>query len=329
MFRCSESVPILLITGLAAGALAACSHETQKPLTGPAATARAAERPSAFFESEDVRIFTIGKLSAAALRDGALEFPNDNEIFGVGRTPDEVASVLSAAGAPTDKIHLSIQPLLVKATNRVLLFDTGAGANMGPNAGRLPASMATAGVDPRSVTDIFISHVHGDHVGGLVDAHGALVFVNATIHLSAPEWAFLKGMNAESAKNAGITQYDPLVRAITPRVATFEADSPIIPGLVKAVEIKGHTPGHSGYLITSGESSLLYAGDALHHYVISTQRPAWTNSFDWDTAAAAASRNELLAQSAASRQRLYFVHFPFPGIGRIEKRGSGFVWVPE
>jgi glyoxylase-like metal-dependent hydrolase (beta-lactamase superfamily II) len=328
MSRYSSGVALLLAAWLAAGALAACSHEAQKPPTGTSVAARAIQR-RALSESADVKPFTIGNLSAAALRDGALEFPNDNEVFGVGRTPDEVAAVLSAAGAPTDKLHLSIQPLLVRTTNRVMLFDTGAGTNMGPSAGRLPASMAAAGVDPRSVTDICISHVHGDHVGGLVDAQGALVFVNATIHLSAPEWAFLKGMNAEAAKNAAIARHDTLVRAITPKVVTFAPGAPIIRDLVEAVEIKGHTPGHSGYPITSGESSLLYAGDALHHYVVSTQRPEWPNSFDWDTAGAARSRTELLARSAASRQRLYFVHFPFPGIGRIEMRGNRYVWVPE
>lgn len=299
---------MLLIALIAAVALAACSP--------------------ALSQSGDVKPFAIGALSAVALRDGALELPNDNKVFGVGHTPEEVAALLRAAGAPTDKLHLSIQPLLVKARDRVLLFDAGAGANFGPSAGRLRASLKAADVQPEMVTDIFISHAHGDHVGGLIDAEGAPVFVNATIHLSAPEWAFLKGMNAETAKNVGIAQHGALVRAIASRVATFEPGSQVIPDLVEAVEIKGHTPGHSGYLITSDQRSLLYVGDALHHYVVSTQRSKWPNSFDSDKATAAASRTELLAQSAASGQRLYVVHFPFPGIGKVEKRGDGFVWIP-
>ncbi|HET7553274.1 MAG TPA: MBL fold metallo-hydrolase [Gemmatimonadaceae bacterium] len=264
-----------------------------------------------------------------ALHDGALNFPNDNAVFGVGRTPAEVAALLEAAGAPGDSLHLSIQPLLVKTNDRVLLFDTGAGANLGPGAGRLPTALAAAGIDPRSVTDIFISHAHGDHVGGLVNAQHTLVFPNATIHLAAPAWTFLKGMNAETARNVAIARYRDLVAAITPKVVTFAPGSEIIPGVVKAVEIPGHSPGHSGYMITSGQESLFYIGDALHHYVVSVQRPGWSNSFDSDPRSAAVSRRTLLERSAASGQRLYAVHLPFPGIGRIEKREGGFLWIPE
>jgi glyoxylase-like metal-dependent hydrolase (beta-lactamase superfamily II) len=264
-----------------------------------------------------------------ALRDGGIEPPNDNKVFGVGRTPEEVAAVLSAAGQPTDKLQLSIQPLLVKTTDRVLLFDTGAGSNFGPGAGQLPASLAAAGVDANSVTDIFISHVHGDHVGGLVNAEGALAFPNATIHISKPEWIYLSGMKPEAAKNVGVSNHAALVAAMTPKVDAFAPGSEIVPGTVKAVEIKGHTPGHSGYMITSGQSSLLYVGDSMHHFVVSVQKPEWACGFDGDAKTSAASSAALIAKLAADGQRVYAVHFPFPGLGKIEKRGEGFAWVAE
>src|SRR5690606_13656096 len=136
---------------------------------------------------EDVHAFRIGALQAAALRDGGMSVPNDNAVFGVGLTPKEVAGVLAGAGLETDVLHLSVQPLLVRYGGGVYLFDACAGQLMGENAGKLGASLQAAGVEPAQVTDVFISHAHGDHVGGLVDGAGALAFPNATIHISQPE----------------------------------------------------------------------------------------------------------------------------------------------
>ena len=336
MSRFAALVSKSLLTLAIATALTACaprndaSQATAETKAEPAATAPV---PAPAAASEDVKAFSIGTLSAFALRDGALEFPNDNKVFGVGRTPEEVAAVLSAAGAPTDKIQLSLQPLLVKVGDRVLLFDTGAASNFGPSAGKLPASLAAAGVDAASVTDIFISHAHGDHIGGLVDAAGKLAFPNATVHVSKPEWDFLTALDAEKAKAFGIENHAALVAAVTPKLDAFAPESELVPGTVKAVAIKGHTPGHSGYLIGSGNDTLLYIGDAAHSSIISVQKPEWVNAFDGggDTALAAASRQKLIEQSAASGQRIYGVHFPFPGVGKFEKREGThtYVWVAE
>ena len=332
MSRSAVRVSLTLLTLVAA--LAACTRQTDTspPPADTTASAPAAQPTptAAAAQSENVKPFKIGDLSALALRDGALEFPNDNQVFGVGHTSDEVAALLTAAGVATDKLRVSLQPLLVKTTDRVLLFDTGAGTNFGPSGGHLLTAMKEAAIDPQSVTDIFISHVHGDHVGGLVNASGELVFPAATIHISAAEFTFLTDMDEERAKGVGISQHALFVNTITPKIATFSVDSEIIPGLVKAVDIAGHTPGHSGYMITSGQSSLLYVGDAMHHSVISVQKPDWPNGFDGDQKLAAESRSMLLARSAASGQRLYVVHFPFPGIGTIKRRDDGsFVWAPE
>jgi len=330
MSQSSTKISMFLVALFVAVVLVACSGGKDRAQSAAsAAVTPSASQSTATPRSEDIECFTIGDLSAVALHDGTLNFPNDNEVFGVGRTPGDVAAVLEAAGAPADSLHLSIQPLLVKTNDRVLLFDTGAGANLGPGAGRLPASLAAAGIDPRRVTDIFISHAHGDHVGGLVNAQGMLAFPNAAIHISAPAWTFLKGMDVELARTAAIAHHADLVAAITPKVVVFAPGSEIIPGVVKAVAIPGHSPGHSGYLITSGRESLFYIGDALHHYVVSVRKPEWSNGFDSDPRFAATSRRALLERSAASGQRLYAVHFPFPGIGKIEKRNGGFVWIAE
>ena len=308
----------LLLTALAT-ALAACS--------GPAADP--APPPPAEPVSQDVHRFTIGGMTGIAVRDGGIEVPNDNQIFGVGRTAAEVTEVLTAAGLPGDTLQLSVQPLVVRAGGRVMLFDTGAGVATGEGAGKLVASLAEAGLTPAGITDVFISHLHGDHVGGLADAEGNPVFPNATIRISAPEWDTLRGLDDRTAATFGLRNYKQVAMAIGPDAAPFQPGGEVLPGMVRAVEVKGHTPGHSAFRIGSGSNSLLYIGDAMHHHVISVQKPEWTIAFDVDGDTGAASRASLVAELADSGQRIYSVHFPFPGLGRIEQRDGTYVWVPE
>jgi glyoxylase-like metal-dependent hydrolase (beta-lactamase superfamily II) len=273
--------------------------------------------------------FKIGSYNAVALKDGGIEAPVDGKSFIVGQPNQAVSAVLKAGGAPADHFEFSIQPLLVHAGTHVLLFDTGAGGFFGAIAGKLPESMAAAGEKPASVTDIFISHGHGDHIGGLVTPTGALAFPNAAIHISAPEWKWLSGLSDDQAKNFGIQQVSALVNTIRPKVVPFEPGADLLPGIVKAVELKGHTAGHSGYLIGSGADSVLVFGDAMHSFVVSVRKPSWQIAYDSDKQVGAATRVALVNSSAASGQRLYSEHFPFPGIGKIVKGKSGATWQPE
>jgi glyoxylase-like metal-dependent hydrolase (beta-lactamase superfamily II) len=312
-FRAVTLMAIVAVT------LSACSKKEEAPPAAAAPATPPAEAVTAATTQANVFTFKIGDLSAMALRDGGIEPPNDNKVFGVGLTPADVAAVLSANSLATDKLPLSVQPLLVRTPDRVLLFDTGAGALFGPTVGHVQTAFKEAGVDPVSVTDIFISHSHGDHVGGLVNAEGKLAFPNATIHISRPEWDHLSAQE----------QYKALAAAMTPKVDAFAPGAELIPETVKAVEVKGHTPGHSAYQITSGGESLLYVGDSMHHYVISVQKPEWTIAFDGDSKVATASRVALINDLAASGARVYAVHFPFPGIGKMEKQGDKAVWVAE
>lgn len=291
-------------------AVAACS-QSSKPAEAPkGATGEAAGAGKS-------HAFQIGALSAFALQDGELAFPNDGKILALDHSPGESSDLLAAAGQERDSIHLSIQPLLVKLDGRVALFDTGSGGAF-PNSGWLLRALATTGVAPGGVTDIFISHAHPDHTGGLVDRSGALVFPAATVHLSAPEWAAMQ-QNAE---------VKAITAAITPKVVAFEPGAKVIPG-VQAVSTTGHTPGHSSYEISSGSEKLFYLGDLAHHSIISVQRPAWSIQFDMDHAAAEATRQKTLAALAADHERVYAVHFPFPGIGRVTAKGDSLAWQPE
>ena len=285
--------------------------------TVPAASTAAQPTPAAPAEAPER--FKIGALDAVALLDGTMSVANNGKVFGVGRPTSDVAATLQAAGLPTDQLSLSLQPLLVRSGARTLLFDTGMGEGGLPATGRLQSALRAAGASAGQVTDIFISHAHGDHIGGLLTPAGALAFPNAAIHMSAPEW---DGLQA----NAGQAS---LAAAIAPKVAPFAPGSAILPGLVTAVPVNGHTPGHSAYEIASGAERLLYIGDSAHHHVISVRRPDWTIQFDRDAPTAEASRRALLQRAADQNLRLYAVHFPYPGVGRVKPQDDGFVWVPE
>lgn len=305
----------VLTSVLLACMLPACSEPQPPATTNPAPPAPEATQPAS---NPDVFRFRIGTLDAVALKDGDIDAANDGKTFGVGQPPEQVSALLAAADQPTDALHLSIQPLLVRDGARILLFDTGAADASFARAGRLPASLRAAGVEPAQVTDIFISHRHPDHAGGLLTRDGALAFPKATIHLSAPEWEALK-RDGDAA----------LVEAITPKVAAFEPGAAILPGVVTAIAVDGHTPGHSAYEIASGDERLLYIGDTAHHFVVSVQRPEWTVQYDENAPLAQTSRRALLQRAADEKLRVYAVHFPFPGLGRFDAKDDSFVWVPE
>jgi len=293
---------------LSAACASAPSPPTSSPPTSPPASPGRAER------------LRIGALDAYALEDGHLIVPNDGQLLGVGRAPSETGALLAAAGLPRDTIRLDVQCLLVNARDRVLLFDAGTGDPSFADTGHLPQSLALAGVAPSAVTDVFISHGHSDHVGGLVTATGVLAFPSATIHISTPEWAALRASPEDADRR--------LVAAITPKVAPFEPGAQLLP-LVKAVATPGHTPGHSSYEIGAAPDTLFYLGDVAHHSIISVQRPAWSIQVDGDHPAAEAMRQQTLAALAARHARVFAGHFPFPGVGHVVAEGAGLVWAPE
>jgi glyoxylase-like metal-dependent hydrolase (beta-lactamase superfamily II) len=288
---------------------AACSSPSSPP-KAPAEAPGRAQR------------FQIGALEAYALADGHLDLPNDGKLLGIGRSPDETADVLAAAGLPRDTIQLDIQCLLVKEGDRVILFDTGMGEASLATTGQLLQSLALAGVAPAAVTDIFISHAHSDHVGGLVTKGGALAFPAATIHLSAAEWA---AFQAEAETDQDARRF---VAAMGPKVAAFEPGAQVLP-VVKAVATPGHTLGHSSYEIGTDADKVLYLGDVAHHSVLSLQPPTWSIEVDADQRVAEATRRATLAKLAADHARVFAGHFPFAGVGHVVADGEGFGWKPE
>jgi glyoxylase-like metal-dependent hydrolase (beta-lactamase superfamily II) len=255
--------------------------------------------------------FNVGKLQLTVLHDAQFVFPNDSKVMGVDSNPAAVGEVLRAGGAPTDRITLSVNALLVRTGRRVVLIDTGLGEKA---HGALMASLVEAGVSPKSVTDVLLTHAHGDHIGGLLDANGHLAFPKATIRMSSAEWA--------SMQQKGPAE---VVTAISKHVHTFEPGTQVAPG-VTSVALGGHTPGHVGYEIVSGDSRLLDIGDLAHSSIVSLEKPEWGVQFDGDSALAKTTRRTTLTRLAKDQELVYAPHFPFPGVGHIVTDGDGFAW---
>ncbi|MGB6356209.1 MAG: MBL fold metallo-hydrolase [Steroidobacteraceae bacterium] len=258
--------------------------------------------------------FQLGKMQLTALHDAKFVLPNDGKTFGVGASPEAIGELLRAGGAPTDRITLSVNALLVHTGRRVVLIDTGLGEK---THGSLMASLHEAGVLPKSVTDVLITHSHGDHTGGLVDASGKLVFPKAKIRMASAEWAYMQKQGDKD-----------VVKTIADHVRTFEPGAQVAPGIT-AVNLPGHTPGHVGYEIVSGDSRLLDIGDMAHSSILSLEKPEWGVQFDSDPALGKTTRRTTLARLAKDQELVFAPHFPFPGVGHVVADGDGFAWKAE
>lgn len=258
--------------------------------------------------------FRLGSFEVTSLRDKVRSMPNDAKVFGSDQGVDAVAAVLAAAGAPTDRIAIDVDALLVKDGKKNILLDTGLGP---PAQGLLQESLAKAGVKPDQINDVLITHVHGDHIGGLVTPEGTQAFPKAKVHISAPDWAWLQGQEKMAA----------LVKVIKPQVVTFKPGDKVAPG-IRSVPLKGHTPGHVGYQIVSGKSRMLDVGDLVHNPIISLTKPEWAITFDNDRDEGIATRRVELAKLAKDHETIFAPHFPFPGVGTIKAVGDHFVWQP-
>jgi len=271
--------------------------------------------------------FTIGDIPALALNDGFGAMPL-KPLWAPEASEEELKTALAREHLPTSSVAMQFNILLLKIGGETVLIDTGYGKNGGPTNGLLLDSLAKAGIQPSDITGIVLSHAHGDHFGGLVDAHTrALNFPNAKIFANKTEVDFWTGSASDSlgeTKKSAATVLGEVKAKLE-----FVAPGDKILGGLELLDAHGHTPGHLAVLISSGSDQLLHIVDTAHNHVINFANPGWTVGFDTDNKQAAATRKKIFDRIVADRLRTFAYHLPWPGLGHIVHEGAGFRWLPE
>jgi glyoxylase-like metal-dependent hydrolase (beta-lactamase superfamily II) len=212
-----------------------------------------------------------------------------------------------------------------------VLLDTGTGGQIAPTAGTLDANLAAAGIDPKAIDQIVISHFHPDHINGLKDPDGKLIFPNAEIMVPEPEWAFWMDEANMAAAPPGLRlsflNFRRIFSDIARDVTRFQPGREVAPG-ISTIAAPGHTPGHTVFAVQSGRESLLVLSDTTQHPALFARHPEWQPIFDIDGNAAVATRKQLLDRAATDRMLVTGYHFPFPACGHIVKTATGYEHVP-
>lgn len=229
--------------------------------------------------------------------------------------------------------RLSINCYLIDTGAHRILIDTGAGELFGAGiAGQLVTNLRSAGYAPEDIDTILLTHIHGDHSGGL-SIGGRPVFPAATVYVEGADPALWLSKAAEArAPAAQRTTFEQSQKTVGPYVArgrlkTFDAPTVLLPG-VRAIPLRGHTPGQSGYVIESKGQRLLLWGDVIHSAEVQFEDPTVTIHYDVDPKAAAATRTTILAETAESGILVGGAHISFPGLGHVFRNASGYSWTP-
>jgi glyoxylase-like metal-dependent hydrolase (beta-lactamase superfamily II) len=275
----------------------------------------------------------IGDIDVLVISDGVLPLPT--AMLGHNAEPAVRAAWLNDMFLPPDAFDWALNVVVVRSGGRTILIDAGLGLDPDlhlPRAGQLIKRLQAAGIDLAEVTDVVLTHMHMDHVGGLlVDGVKARLRPDLRIHLAAAE---VKFWEAPDFSHVSMPQGFPdALRAAAKRFAreyrsqlrTFEEEVEVAPGVV-VHRTGGHTPGHSVVRLTSGGDRLTFAGDAV--FAVGFEHPDWHNGFEHDPEEAARVRIRLLRELADTGGLLVATHLPFPSVGHVAVDGDAFRWVP-
>jgi glyoxylase-like metal-dependent hydrolase (beta-lactamase superfamily II) len=270
----------------------------------------------------------VGDAEVTALNDGT--FPMDLVKLLTNITPNQLDEDLSRSFL-TNPVEASVNGFLINTGTKLVLIDTGAGTFFGPTVGKLVANLEASGYRPEQVDEVYITHMHSDHIGGLIK-DGQRVFPNAVVRASQQEADYwLSKAKMAAAPAAAKDGFANAQQALHPYVAAgrfkpFNGDVQLVPG-VRSIATPGHTPGHTMYMVESGGEKLLLWGDVMHAAAAQFPDPSVSIQYDTDSPAALEQRKKVFADAAEHRYWVGGAHLPFPGIGHLRTNGSGYTFV--
>ena len=275
----------------------------------------------------------LGEFEVTAWYDGFI--PLDPKVF-KGLSAQEVQALLARLFVPTTPQGAAVgtvNAFLVNTGEHLILVDAGTAKAFGPSLGFIADNLRAAGYTPEQVDLVLLTHLHPDHARGLLAPDGQALFPNAQVRAAQADADFwLDEKRAAQAPSAMQPLFQMARESVAPytaqgRFKAFQPGEALAAGVSSSPE-GGHTPGHTGYVFTSKEQSLLVWGDLVHNHAVQMPRPEISLEFDVDGKQAIATRKRVFAEVVKNKHWVAGAHLPFPGLGHLRVDGRGYAWVP-